>query len=47
MRRQKWFLKYIIATTLVVAIGVVLIKAADAGGPDGNTGSPARMYSGQ
>jgi hypothetical protein len=31
MRRKKWFLKYVIATTLVVAIGVALIKAADAG----------------
>ena len=47
MRRQKWFLKYVIATTLVVAIGVVLIKAADAGsrnvnrswsGPNGSGG---------
>jgi hypothetical protein len=47
MRRKKWFLKYVIATTLVVAIAAVLIKAADAGsrnvnrswsGPNGSGG---------
>jgi hypothetical protein len=31
LRRQKWFLKYVIATTLVVAAAAAMIKVADAG----------------